>query len=508
MHNTPMKRSYSLLLGVALLVGCAQNAAPIIDPAQDTIPYVPRVVADSYPCTSTGIKAPLAGLLGPDQRDTGNLIAPRLTSQATPGNSVWDLLYETKVLINELYFGYSNVDLQDLHQSAYVNFKKVFPQALSSYNISSLVDAPMNTYIDGVQDEHTYYLNASEYAAYQDTSSNSPLNTPLFGVSLLAVPGADGSLIQDVRGDGPAFAAGLRRGDVVLSIDGVALKRTVPPSGSDDSAQNNLYSKIIAAAAAKQTPVPVIVRRGTVQRTVSLTGAILNGTRYPWGEMQTAPGGGHYFYLRIPSFSGSGIGQKVHDLVAQAAAAGAQGIIVDLRNNGGGLLVEYVAAVAAFAPAQAGEEVRYLDASRSAFTYNNGSVKYTASCKTSQTALTLPRPTRWTGKVAVLLNGNSASASEMFSQNIAQGGQATLIGEETFGVGNTSTFILATPNTLIDSGPDGAQAVSITAGRIYLGDQPATKTVRPQVNVTDDRSALAQSGVDTALQTAYNVLGQ
>ena len=164
-----------------------------------------------------------------------------------------------------------------------------------------------------------------------------------------------------------------------------------------------------------------------------------------------------------------------------------------LRNNGGGLVREYVGAVAAFVPDQAGQTLRFLDASESVFAYKDGNVLYNWTCSKPTSALKINTPAQWKGKVAVLLNMGSASASEMFSQNIKQGSKAILVGEPTYGVGNTSTFILELP---------AKRGVSVTAGRVSVGGQAATEKVTPEIKAPDDKAALAATGIDDALQIA------
>lgn len=173
-------------------------------------------------------------------------------------------------------------------------------------------------------------------------------------------------------------------------------------------------------------------------------------------------------------------------------------MIVDLRNNGGGLLTEYVSAAAAFVPTLAGETVKFVDGSSASFQYGSGAVMRESSCRTPTAALEVDSPAVWNGKVAVLINGGSASGSEMFSANLRQGGKARLIGEETYGVGNTSTFLFSVPGDL---------GLSVTAGRVFLNGQQASQTVVPDTSVKDDLTVLS-TGVDTALQTALAELGQ
>ena len=497
-----MKTTSTLLLGLGLLTACGPSV-PAPAPtgsqpvARDTIPAVPRVVSSSFNCTATA--KPISGDLPGNPRDTANVVA-RFQPQAAT-NTVWDLLYATRYLLNTYYFGYSSADLESLHQAAYQNFKKTFPNALSTYTITPEVDSPMKEYVAPIQtqDEHTYYMNAQEVAYYKSVSNNTSLPAPVFGLSFAPVPGGNGLVITDVRGDGPAFAAGLRRGDVLLSIDGQALTRTVQATGADDSGQAKVYSNILGAAAARQTPVSVTFRRGSDQHTLNLTGTVLGAARLPWSEVVRDSHAQPYLYLRLPTFEANGTGQKVHDLIAhaQASAQNVRGVIVDLRNNGGGLLTEYVSAAAAFVPTLAGETVKFVDGSSASFQYSGGAVMRESSCRTPTAALEVDSPAVWNGKVAVLINGGSASGSEMFSANLRQGGKARLIGEETYGVGNTSTFLFSVPGDL---------GLSVTAGRVFLNGQQASQTVVPDTSVKDDLTVLS-TGVDTALQTALAELG-
>ncbi|WP_291424190.1 S41 family peptidase [Deinococcus sp.] len=537
-----MKRPLPALLGLTLLLaGCGQQAseatptisgttspgpgvgtivnggagtggttAPTTNTSANEIPPVPRVVSATPDCTQPTIAGEIARTVGPNLQDRGTL----LPAQVLPGrvqaqgvtvkpNSVTDLLYQSKQILNELYFGYSAVDLNGLHEAAYQSFKTTFPSALNSYPVTDAVDPLMARYIGGVKDDHTYYLDAAHMANFNGATTNAAQPAPRFGFVMVAPTTTEGVLITDVQAGGPAFVAGLRRGDVVLGVDGQNLKRTVQPGHSadgsvDDSQQDALYSRLFSAAALKQTGIPFLVRRGSETRTVTVTAAILGGTELPWGEVRQDANGKAYYYLRIPSFEGKGIADQVHRLVAQASAQNVGGIVVDLRDNGGGMVREYVGAVGAFAPATAGESIHYLDASQTTISYVNGRVQYATNCSnTPQTALIVSAPSRWSGKVAVLLDQGSASASEMFSQNIRQGGHSILIGEESYGVGNTSTFVLPLPVS---------RGLSVTAGRVYVGSVAATETVKPDIRVANDTEALAVTGNDTALAQAFQSL--
>lgn len=172
------------------------------------------------------------------------------------------MLYSVKSSINVYYYGFWQVNLDEVHDQAYVDVKKLFPGALANhfvpYSDDARIDPLMAQYVDAFGDEHTFYRSFSQANAYRRAISNQPTSTPVFGLNDAPVPGEDGAVLTNTRYGGPAFTAGLRRGDVVLSVDGTPLKR----NGSNDADARAAYSKVIAGAAAKQADVVFAVGWG------------------------------------------------------------------------------------------------------------------------------------------------------------------------------------------------------------------------------------------------------
>ena len=189
----------------------------------------------------------------------------------------------------------------------------------------------------------------------------------------------------------------------------------------------------------------------------------------------------------------------MHDLVRAAQTAGATSLIVDLRGNRGGLVSEAAGVSAAFAPQWAGQTLEFLDAQDYTFFYRasgvSGQVAVRGVCFSgSQTLTTLQNPATWTGKLEVLVNAGSASASEVVTQILQKAG-AVALGESTVGVGNTATQIGDLP---------GQRGLSVTVARSRSldGEYLAAK-VTPDVMVSDDLKALAH-GNDLPLEAALS----
>lgn len=521
-----MKKLMFPVLGMSLLLAACSPDVSTPKPdtttpkSSDEIPSVPRPAnpGSGDICSVVSGSLPLSVKLnkGADILDQGTRAPGKFTAQSVElPETLQDMLYSTKSIVNNVYFGYSTVDLDKVHEDAYVDFKKDFPNKLNSYVLSDylqtystltedqqdLVDEKMSTYIGNIKDGHTFYMNRAQTDA--DKSGSAP--TPVLGVSLDLVPGQDGLILTTVRLDGPAWTAGMRRGDVILSVNGTPLTRT---AGMSDDEQYAAFRKILSAAIAAGGDLVMNVKTAGKIHEVRATPAVLTGTSMPWGEVRTDSTGKQHYYLRIPTFSSvapqrtsqipTPITNRVNQLVAEAQSKGIDNIVVDLRGNGGGLLTEFVGAAAAFAPSVAGESTHYIDGSSINFTYANGNIVLNDGCKLFEAKYPVQNPIKWNGKVAVLVDNNSASASEMFSTNLRAAG-FTIIGDKTYGVGSTSTYHLDLP---------AGRSMSITAGRTYVGDKPVAEFITPDIESKDDYAKLADTGVDNTLEVAYALLNK
>ncbi|GAA4007816.1 S41 family peptidase [Deinococcus rubellus] len=483
----------ALLLSVGLLSACGtapQIAAPPANSSgssarSNDLPTVPRLMRPAQPdCSAQSLASQLSG--GDLARLAYTSFAPGRLSAQTSAATLAGLLTDTRTLINTTYYGFSTVDLQALHETWEANFRKTFGSLEQA--IPAAADPLMDQYVSGINDEHTFYLDPASYQALKNQSSGAPTSGPRFGFSLAAVPGEDGAVLTDVGAGTPAAQAGLQRGDTILSVNAALLTR----DGQDDNAAASAYSGVLGAAAKSGQSVTLGIRRGAAQLSVSVTPAVIASSSLPSGQLV-----GSTYLLRIPSFATEGTAQRVHDLVRAAQSAGASRLIVDLRGNRGGLVSEATAVSAAFTPQLAGQTLEFLDAQDYTFFYQGssavGQVAVRGVCFSGSQALTtIQNPARWTGKLEVLVNAESASASEVVTETLQKAG-ATALGEVTVGVGNTATNINDLP---------GLRGLSVTVARSRsLDGQYLTARVAPDVAVSDDLKALAH-GTDLPLEAA------
>lgn len=204
--------------------------------------------------------------------------------------------------------------------------------------------------------------------------------------------------------DSPAEKAGLRAGDVVLDVDGTP----ITPDKTTDAVTALVRGLI-------DTQVQITVRHtdGT-ELTVTITRQRIEIPSVTWRMVEGQPAIGLIALSRFSDKTAAEVERAAREL----QASGAQSFVVDLRNNGGGLLDAAVEVAGVFLN---GGVVMYEN--------NRAGEEKTLTAPTSPGALT-------TAPVAVLVNGNTASAAEILAGALLDRDRAPLIGQKTFGKGS------------------------------------------------------------------------
>ncbi|MFM9873874.1 MAG: S41 family peptidase [Fimbriimonadaceae bacterium] len=233
---------------------------------------------------------------------------------------------------------------------------------------------------------------------------------------------ADGALVVRSVADGsPAAKAGLKIGDKIVTIDGVAVTESsrLAPNGD---------------AELKLT----FIRGNEAVREVSVKSG-----EYQVNRADTLTWiGDDIAVLRINSFSRGYDRQAIDKMMTEAAKA--KGVIVDLRNNGGGavsnlahlmgLFIDSNEPVGTFVNRQMMRA--FLDEKK----VETGDVKEIAAWGQNRYRPQLPTIPRYEGKVAVLINRGSASASEIFSAAMRDVRGAVIVGQTSRGAVLASTY--------------------------------------------------------------------
>ncbi|TVQ97691.1 MAG: S41 family peptidase [Desulfovibrionales bacterium] len=207
--------------------------------------------------------------------------------------------------------------------------------------------------------------------------------------------------------DTPAFREGLRAGDHIMEIDG--------QSTQDITIMDAV--KLIRGPRGTTVDLTILSRGETVPRTITITRDVIPMHTVKLFELE--PG---VVLIRLTSFKETSM-DDLRDALAQFAPEGRVGLILDLRNNPGGLLNQAVAVADAF-----------LEEGKIVFTQGRAT-QAQMNFEASRNVLDRETP------MVVLINGGSASASEIVAGALQDHGRALILGEQTFGKGSVQTII-------------------------------------------------------------------
>lgn len=252
----------------------------------------------------------------------------------------------------------------------------------------------IETMLASLGDPYTRFLNEDAFG-----EEKSQIQAHLFGVGMqLGMNKEHKVVVIAPIQDTPASRAGIHSGDEIIEVD----KKPVKGQSLDQVVKQ--------IRGPKDTSVQITLLRGTKKEVVSLTRAEIPIKAVASCEVMP----GNLGYIRLDSF----ISQKANDEMKDALrkVSNCKGLILDLRNNPGGLLANAVDIANMFL--DRGVIVSTIDADG----YKTSQIASRASFKTE-----LP--------MVVLINGGSASASEILSGALKDNGRAKLVGQKSFGKG-------------------------------------------------------------------------
>jgi carboxyl-terminal processing protease len=344
-------------------------------------------------------------------------------------------------------------------------FSEVFGRIKSDYvepvEDKKLLKEAINGMLTGL-DPHSAFLDQEAYRDLQVGTQGE------FGGLGIEVGAEDGfvKVITPIE-DTPAFRAGVQAGDLIIKLDEVSLKGiSLSDAVKRMRGKPNTEVKLTILRKGEQQPLELMVRRDVI-RVKSVKSKMLE------------PG---YAMVRITQFqehTGENLVTAINDLYKQSGGE-LKGMVLDLRLNPGGLLNSAVAVSAAFLPKNA--LVVYTDGrtedakmrlTASKENYVRGAFKDDFLSKLPPGVKNVP--------MVVLVNGASASASEIVAGALQDHHRATILGTQTFGKGSVQT-ILPLPNN---------QAVKLTTARYYTpgGRSIQAKGISPDIVVEDAAEA-------------------
>jgi len=255
--------------------------------------------------------------------------------------------------------------------------------------------------LKSLDDPYTVYLSPEETMAFEEKESGE-----YSGIGASLQKSAEGVVITSVFPGSPAAAAGLKPGDTIVSVDG---------SSTKDAAIETIIARI-KGKEGTQVRLEIKPKSGPPKQ--------LSVTRRPIQIPETRKsmekaGGKKVGYVQLYEFGGYAARDVRRDIEG-LARKGAQSFILDLRYNGGGLLSQAVDVTGVF---------------------QTGLVTSTKGLHSPLEELEANGPVA-TGKTLVLLvNGYSASASEIVTGALKDRGRAEVLGTRTFGKGLVQSIV-------------------------------------------------------------------
>lgn len=324
---------------------------------------------------------------------------------------------------------------------------------------ATLIDGAIDGMMQSLGDKHSIYMDSKKFKQLMQQNEGS-----FGGIGVvMGFPGPGQCQVMSVMENTPGEAAGLQPEDFILKVDGVAVKELQP----EEVAQR------VRGDEGTQV-VLTIGRKGQEDFEVSITRAVISMTTAKGVMLQDTKIG----YIRVASFSEKTAKEFQTDL-AKLKEEGMQGLIIDLRANPGGLITSCVDIANQVVPA--GEIVSVVDRNGHREVFDSGLEDFGYP-------------------IVVLIDGNSASASEILAGAIQDRQCGTLVGTKSFGKGSVQTMV-----PLYDG--DG---IKLTVARYYTpsGRSIDGVGIEPDVAVELPEGSKVDVQLNKAIEVMKEKIGQ
>lgn len=281
-------------------------------------------------------------------------------------------------------------------------FNEVIEKVNNSYyydppSREKLISAALGGMVGALDDQYARYFTAEEYEQYL-----SNINGQYSGIGLLVgQPTEEGTPILDVYEDTPASEGGVLAGDIITAVDGTSVV--------------GLELEDVAAAISRDIgeSVTLTLLRGMESLDVTLVCTEINVHHVDYKLFKQYTG-----YIKITMFTGN-CAEEFKEAINDLENRGMRSLVIDLRDNPGGTLTDVVSIADTLLGEGTIVSVRgRLEAEGEVYTSNRRGVSV---------------------PVAVIVNENSASASEILAAAVQENGAGMVVGMTTFGKGIVQT---------------------------------------------------------------------
>ncbi len=298
-----------------------------------------------------------------------------------------------------------------------------------------LKDSAIEGYVEGLGDKYTEYIPKSEMDDFTENITGSFVG---IGVYMIADEDSEKIIVYYPIPDSPAEKAGIKSGDAIINVDG-------KDYGYDDfdTIADNIKGE-------EGTKVKLVIERDGQKLDFEIT-----RQRVETNPISSKSLNNNIGYIKLPSFdtdSSKRLKEKIDELITN----GTKSLILDLRNNGGGIVDEANKIADLF-----------LDKGKTIMTTKDNKGKEETEKTKSKIEYDFP--------IIVLTNENTASASEILTAALKDNERAKVIGTKTFGKGVIQTVI-----TLLDG-----SGLKITTAEYFTpnGTEINKKGISPDIEV-------------------------
>ena len=330
-----------------------------------------------------------------------------------------------------------------------------------------LTDTAIGGMVDALQDRYSHYFTPKQFEQYMRNT-----NAQFTGVGIEVAEDDKGLKVVRVYDDSPAQKSGLQKDDIIVQAAG------------HDLAGLTVDRASTFVRGPEGTKVQLVLQRGEDRLTKDVERAVVSAPVVA-SKMRTAKDGTKIAQVALAQFS-RGASTQVRKEIDKRLKEGAKGILLDLRGNGGGLLDEARLVASIFIPD--GKIVTIKGR-------NQPSKTLTATGDAISTKI----------PIAVLVDGNTASASEIVSGAIQDRHRGEVIGEHTYGKG-----VFQEVQQLSNGG-----ALDLTVGEYSLpsgrnlgaGGVKRGAGVQPDIKVSDDDKTKQDEVVDEGVTELAGQVG-
>ena len=350
-------------------------------------------------------------------------------------------------------------DIMDVIQESYVenaNAQKIKEEKNKNTNQKntgvtkkSLMQGALRGMMESLDDPHSVYFTKEEMRSFQEDIKGKYVGV---GMVIQKKVGEPLTVVSPIE-DGPAYKAGIKPKDQIVEIDGESTYNLTSEEASKRlKGKANTSVKVKVFREVNKMTKVFELKRETIE------------LKYVKSKMLE----GGIGYLRLTQF-GDNVYPDMKKALEDLQAKGMKGLIFDLRSNPGGELGQSIKIASMF--------------------IEKGKIVSTRQKKGEESVYT--REGKYFGNfpMVVLINGGSASASEIVSGALKDHKRATLIGEKTFGKGSVQTLLPL---------PDG-DGIKITIAKYYTpnGISIDGTGIEPDKKVEDKDYYLISDGIIT-----------